>query len=175
MRELIVFCCCSALMLLSFTTQGTENVRLHGALVSEPCSIVAGEENMKLDFGTVIDKYLYLNQRTHGQRLELHLENCDLSLGNTVRMRFSGTENTHLPGFLAVDASSQASGIAIGLENLEGKALPVNLIGQKYPLVAGSSVIAVKAYIQGEPEALNNSALKLGTFNATAIFNLEYE
>ncbi|SQI34326.1 Uncharacterised protein [Serratia plymuthica] len=41
----------------------------------------AGDETVVLDFDTVIDKYLYLNTRTHGQPFELHLAQCDLSLG----------------------------------------------------------------------------------------------
>nr|WP_261262425.1 fimbrial protein [Serratia fonticola] len=163
------------MMLYSLTTQATENVRLHGALVAEPCRILSGEENLRLEFGTVIDKYLYLNQRTRGQLLELYLADCDLSLGNTVRITFNGTENLHLPGLLAIDANSQATGIAIGLETLEGKALPINQSGPKYSLVTESNVITLKAYVQGEPEALENNTIGLGTFSAVATFNLEYE
>lgn len=162
-------------LLSSFTVLGEDNVHFRGALVAEPCVIPPGEESLQLDFGTVIDKYLYLNQRTQGQPLEIHLAACDLSLANTLRVTFSGNENLQLPGLLALDAASQANGIAIGLETPEGKPLPLNKTGQKYPLAAGSNRIAFKAYVQGEPEAIAQQTIERGHFSAVATFRLEYE
>ncbi|WP_233475453.1 fimbrial protein [Pseudomonas carnis] len=150
-------------------------MRFRGALVAEPCVIPPGEENIKLDFGTVIDKYLYLNQRTHGQSFQLHLTECDLSMGNMLKMTFSGMESKALPGLLALDGASQASGIAIGMETAYGQALPLNKSGQGYPLVAGDNVIELKAFVQGEPQALANQSIERGPFQAVATFSLEYE
>jgi P pilus assembly protein, pilin FimA len=79
-----------------------ENMRFHGTLVAEPCVIQPGDEDIQLDFGTIVDKYLYLNTRTHSQSFALHLTECDLSLGNTVAITFTGTENAKLPGLLAL-------------------------------------------------------------------------
>ncbi|WP_064540185.1 fimbrial protein [Buttiauxella ferragutiae] len=162
-------------LLATFATMGADNVSFHGALVAEPCVIPPGEESLELDFGTVIEKYLYLNERTHGKQFELHLAECDLSLGSTVQVKFIGNENPNLPGLLALDAASQASGIAIGLETPEGKPLAVNLAGQKYPLAKGSNLIAFKAYVQGEPDAIANEAIERGPFSTVATFSLEYE
>jgi type 1 fimbria pilin len=162
-------------LLLSSLAMGEDNVRFHGALVAEPCVIPPGEENIQLDFGTVIDKYLYLNQRTHGQQFALHLVECDLSLGTTVRVRFSGNENPHLPGLLALAGGSQANGIAIGMETPEGKPLPLNQTGQKYPLGKGDNLLTFKAYVQGEPEAIAKETIERGPFSAVATFSLEYE
>lgn len=163
------------LLLWSFATQGAENVKFHGALVAEPCVIPAGEENIQLDFGTLIDKYLYLNQRTHGQPFELHLMDCDLSLGASVKISFSGDENPYLPGLLALTAGSQASGIAIGMETIDRKPLPLNKPGQNYPLAKGSNVVVFKAYVKGEPEAIANKTIERGPFSTVATFRLEYE
>ncbi|MBU9828527.1 type 1 fimbrial protein [Rahnella sp. FC061912-K] len=162
-------------LLPSFASLGADNVLFHGALVAEPCVIPPGEETLQLDFGTVIDKYLYLNQRTQGQQFELHLTECDLSLGSTVRVTFSGNENPHLPGLLALDGTSQASGIAIGMETPQGKPLPLNQVGQKYSLAKDNNLIAFNAYVQGEPEAIANETIERGPFSAVATFSLEYE
>ncbi|HDU4714724.1 TPA: type 1 fimbrial protein [Klebsiella aerogenes] len=151
------------------------NVRLYGALVAEPCVILPGEEEIQLDFGTVIDKYLYLNKRTLGQRFEIHLAECDLSLGKAVKVTFVGTENTALRGLLSIDSSWGASGIAIGLETMKSAALPLNKASHFYPLQAGSTRIALKAYVQGEPEAIAQKRIGRGPFSATATFRLEYE
>lgn len=162
-------------LLLSLLAQGADNMRFHGALVAEPCVIPPGEEAIKLDFGTVIDKYLYLNQRTQGQLFRLHLTECDVNLGNTLKVTFSGMESPALPGMLALDGASQASGIAIGLETAYGKALPLNKSGKGYPLLGGDNVIELKAFVQGAPDALASQSIEKGPFSAVATFSLEYE
>lgn len=100
---------------------------------------------------------------------------CDLSLGKTVSITFKGTENAQLPGLLALAASSQARGIAIGMETLQGQPLPLNSAGGKYPLQDGGTVIGIQAYVRGEPEALAKRTLGRGAFSAIATFSLDYQ
>ncbi|WP_049242258.1 fimbrial protein [Serratia marcescens] len=151
------------------------NLRLHGALVAEPCVIAPGDEEIALDFGTIIDKYLYLNTRTLGQTFEIHLAECDISLGKTVAITLLGTESLALPGLLAINADSQAKGIAIGLETPEGKALPMNKTSDKYSLRAGGNSVALQAYVRGEPQTIERKTIGRGAFGAVATFRLEYE
>lgn len=154
---------------------GDNNVRLHGALVAEPCVIPPGDEEIPLDFGIIIDKYLYLNTRTLGQTFEIHLEECDLTLGKTVSVTFTGTESIALPGMLALDGSSEAAGIVIGFETSSAKPLPLNQVSDKSLLQEGSNIIAFKTYVQGEPVALRDQSIERGPFSAVATFHLEYE
>ncbi|HHK8036203.1 TPA: fimbrial protein [Serratia marcescens] len=151
------------------------SINYRGNLVAEPCTILPGDEEIQLDFGTVIDKYLYLNTRTQGQPFEIRLAECDIALGKTVRVTFSGMENTALPGLLAINAGSKATGIAIGLETLEAQPLPLNKESGDYVLQAGNSRIALKAYVQAEPKAITDRAIGRGPFSAVATFNLAYE
>ncbi|WP_447881783.1 fimbrial protein [Serratia fonticola] len=166
-----------ALIVVPPVTQAADdnNVHLHGALVAEPCVIPPGDEEITLDFGTIIDKYLYLNTRTLGQAFEIHLEECDLTLGKTVSVSFTGTESSVLPGLLALDGSSGAAGIAIGLETPSAQPLPLNQASDKLLLQEGSNIIALKAYVQGEPDALRDQRIERGPFSAVATFHLEYE
>lgn len=164
-----------ALLLCSQPSMAAKNMRFHGALVAEPCVISPGDETVVLDFDTVIDKYLYLNTRTHGQPFKLHLAQCDLSLGKTVRVTFSGDESTALPGLLALNGASQASGIAIGMETPQGEPLPVNQQGKAQALVSGANILTAHAYVQGEPDALKHKAIERGPFSAVVTFSLEYE
>jgi type 1 fimbria pilin len=152
-----------------------ENMLFHGALVAEPCVIPPGKEVIQLDFGSVVDKYLYLNQRTHGIPLIIELAECDLSVGKTVTLTFTGTENPNLPGLLLPQAGSQAAGVAIGLETPEGQPLPLNQSSAKYPLRAGNNGIQLRAYVRGEPQAIAQKSITHGAFNATATFILGYE
>lgn len=165
----------TAILMLCLPGYGEGNVRLHGILVAEPCVIPPGEEEVFMDFGNVVDKYLYLNQRTPGQTFEIHLAECDLHLGNMVKVTFKGTESLKLPGLLALASGSQASGIAIGMESIAGRALPINSPGENMALAAGDTRIRVQAYVQGEPEALANKSIARGPFSAVATFSLEYE
>jgi type 1 fimbria pilin len=152
-----------------------DNMRFHGALVAEPCIIPPGDEKILLDFGTVIDKYLYLNTRTNSQPFEIRLTECDLSLGKTVKVTFSGKENLNLPGLLALEAGSQANGIGIGMETEDGTPLLLNKQGPGYKLVSGANTLTIRAYVKGEPKAIADQTIERGPFNAIATFSLEYE
>lgn len=152
-----------------------DNLFFDGVLTAEPCLIPPGEENIVLDFGTVIDKYIYLNQRTNAQKFEIHLAECDLTQENFVKIIFKGIENSALPGYLALDAGSLASGIAIGLETDSGNFIPLNQLGSRYPLNTGDTYIRLGAHVRGEPNAITNKTLERGPFSATTIFSLEYE
>lgn len=156
-------------------TAADNNVHLYGALVAEPCVIPPGQEKILLDFGTIVDKYLYLNSRTLGQPFSIHLTECDVSLGKTVKVSFIGTEHPALPGLLAIDSGSGASGIAIGLETLQAKLLPLNRASDTYPLQDGNNMIALKAYVQGDSQAITDKSIVRGAFTATVTFRLEYE
>ncbi|MEG5552312.1 fimbrial protein [Enterobacter wuhouensis] len=151
------------------------NVHLHGALVAEPCIIPPGEEEIALDFGAIVDKYIYRNTRTPGQVLSIHLTQCDLSLGKTVSVTLTGIESRALPGLLAIDTGSGATGVVIGLETLEGKPVPLNQEMEKINLKTGSNEIVLQAFIQGEPAAITSQNITLGPFTATTTFSVNYE
>lgn len=151
------------------------SVMYRGNLVAEPCTLLPEDETILLDFGTVIDKYLYLNGRTNGKAFQLHLIDCDISLGKTLKMTFSGTESPALPGLLALDGGSKAMGVVIGLETPEGQPLQLNQQTGPYPLTDGNNVINLQAYVRGEPEAIEKKAIGRGVFTAISTFTLEYE
>lgn len=152
-----------------------ENVHLYGALVAESCVIPPGEEDIALNFGSVLANDLYANNRTVGQTFSIHLTECDVSISKSVNMTFMGIENAALPGLLAIDSASQASGIAIGLESGQGKPVQINKASDNYLLQDGSNQIELRAYVRGEPDAIKNKSIKRGPFNAVATFMLAYE
>lgn len=163
---------------LIFSPQAlSERVDFDGTLVEDACEVYPGDENIELDFGTVIDKYLYLNTRTHSQPFTIRLINCDLVLGREVQVTFTGTESMALPGLLALNTGSQASGIAIGLETEAGSPIKLNkLKDYVQQLRAGNgNNLNLKAYVQGEPNALLTKTIGRGEFTAVSTFTLEYE
>lgn len=90
------------LIALTPHVRAEDNLYFHGELVAEPCVIPPGSEVIPLDFGTVIDKYLYSYQRTLPVPLAIQLAECDLSLGQSLTLTFVGSENGSLPGYLAL-------------------------------------------------------------------------
>ncbi|HID9705280.1 MULTISPECIES: fimbrial protein [Serratia] len=152
-----------------------DNMHFSGALVAEPCTLRPGDEDIRLDFGTVIDKYLYTYGRTPGKAFSLVLQDCDISLGNTVKVTFTGAESGALPGLLKPDGASMATGIALGLETATGEPLAMNKPSASYSIAKGNNSLQLQVYVQGEPQALAQKSIGLGTFSAVATFGLEYE
>lgn len=163
------------LMSISGLCQAADNVRFRGALVAEPCTLRAADENITVDFGSIVEKYLYLNGRTLGEPLVLHLEDCDISLGNMVKLTFSGIESTKLNGLLAISGASQTQGIAIGIETQQGNLVALNTGRYNQGLLAGNNTLSLRAYVQGEPDAITQKSIIPGGFTANATFLLEYE
>lgn len=151
----------------------TPNMYFHGALVTEPCTLKPGDEAIELKFGPVTDKYLYKNQRTLGLPIKLHLQDCDISQDNAVKVLFSGTESLTLPGFLALNGNTE--GFAIGLERPDGRPLLLNKQSQAWSLSKNETVISLDAFLQIEPDALAKRKISRGEFEAMMFFKLEYE
>lgn len=149
------------------------NLRFDGALVMDPCVLDPKTTDIELDFGTVIDKYLYLNTRTHSRPFTLNLLECDTRLGSSVVMTFKGTESKELPGLLALTGGS-ATGVAIGMELDDGRQLPFNKATPGFALQDGVTALRFKGYVQGEPTALKNHSIGRGDFTAVATFEIAY-
>lgn len=149
------------------------NLRFFGTLVEEACTLRPGDEEQRLDFGTVVDKYLYSYVRTQGQLMSLHLDDCDAS-SPSVSLTFSGPQNIALPGYLNLGAGSTASGVAIGLETEGGTLIPLDS-AQRHSLSGLNNELIFKVFIRAEPSALQNRNIGKGTINAVATFSLEYE
>ena len=148
------------------------NLHFSGALVSEPCNLDPQTTDFIVDFGTVVDKYLYLNTRTKSLPVVVNLTDCDISLGNKAILTFKGDENSALPGLLAVTGA--ATGIAIGMETADGTALPFNQPAPEFTLANGTNRLTLQAYVQGEPAAIMQQTITPGDFSATATFELAY-
>lgn len=151
----------------------TDNLRFDGTLVADPCELDPKTTDISLDFGTVIDKYLYLNTRTHSKPIIIRLLGCDLSLGKTVSLTFKGTESVALPGLLAVNTGG-AGGIAIGMELADGTPLPINKATPLMALTQDTTTLTLMNYVQGEPTAIKDHKIVTGDFTAVATFALDY-
>ena len=148
------------------------NLSFSGTLVSEPCNIDQNTSEVKVDFGRIIKKYLYMNTRTESQPFTINLINCDTSISNLATITFKGTESTALPGLMKVTGTK---GIAIGLEQEDGSPLKFNTPSSAMTLADGTNTLTFKGYVEGEPNAIKNDRITSGTFTATATFEIAYQ
>lgn len=176
MKLITIFPAVLAGTLLFIDVQAVENnVSFSGALVAEPCTLPDNDANITLDFGSVIEKSLYQYQRTKSQPFTIHLENCDPAMMETVSVMFTGTADDELTTLLALEPSSSAKGVAIGLELPDGSSLAINKAAPWQQLVEGNNALVFDAYVQIKPQALSTKTLTAGDFSAISTFALTYQ
>lgn len=154
--------------------QAADNLSFKGTLVAEPCTLRPGDDAITFDIDEVSTDYLYANNRTNGTPFKIHLEGCDTSIAESVTTTFSGAQSPALPGLLALDGSSVAGGIALGIETLANVPLPLNVKSEELVLSDGDNTIEFNVYIKGEPQALEDMSIRPGLFSATSTFTLAY-
>lgn len=151
-------------------------LRVRGELVAEPCVLRPGDEDIEVDFGTIVDRYLYINKKSHLESFDIHLEDCDITISDSVSVAFmSANTNSKLPGLLPLDSGSMATNVGIAILDNESNLIEINKPTPMYKLTNGSNVLQFKSYVQGEPDALKSETIGLGTFTATATFILLYD
>lgn len=174
----------STLMGLSFAassllyiplSHSSGDVYVHGRLIAEPCTLMPGDEEIEVDFDTIVDKYLYINTRTHPEPFSIHLIDCEVGIGEGVKVGFMGTEHPNLPGLLALDTDSVATRVGVGILDSAGKLIPINSETPLYLLENGSNTLNFQGYVEAELDAIRNKTIGLGTFKATAVFILNYD
>lgn len=169
-----VVCFCGGLA-LSAQAANSNDIEYSGTLIALPCTVDPIYENLGVDLGTIVAKQLYLHERTTGVQFDFVLQDCDTSLGNWITVTFTG--NSTAQGLLNFDAGSEAAGAAVGIETLSGVKLPINP-AQPYPSQAiqdGTTTVRLRAYVQGESEAIASQSITPGFFTATLTYTLGYE
>lgn len=161
-----------ALLSVSTALLAADNLSITGSLVNEPCELDPNTSTLKVNFGSVIEKTLYSENRTKGVPLRVTLMNCDLNLGAQASLTFTGKESA-LPGFLATSGIG-SSGVVIGLEKLDGTPVPFNKASQAYTLTSNTNTLSLRAFVKAEPDAIKDKSLMPGAFNAAATFEVGY-
>lgn len=150
----------------------TKQLIILAEVVSTPCSLRVGDENIHVDFGNVLNKTLLRDGRTIGNTFFLHLDECDTSIARSVKITFTGQGSEYNSDFLALSANSTAKGISIGFEK-GGALLPINKPSRGYILQKGSNILEITAFLQLLTP--NRQGFLIGSFDATANFVLDYD
>lgn len=149
----------------------TVTLNISGTLRKPACQIVPEDQNIDINFQSIILKDLAQGTPTPAKPFMVRLQNCDLQ-ANEAKVTINGTGAAGNSKQLALDPASTAGGIAIGFK--QGQAmtadLPLNAQSNGQALNAGNSSLYFGTYVQMLPGA----TLKEGEFRATATLNIEY-
>lgn len=159
-----------------FLTQAVD-LQFKGNLLTDACTVKAGDENLQVAMRTVSDKDLYDNPRSSATAFQIHLEDCDTDVASSVKVNFTGTESTELEGYLAVSGTDGSKGFAIGIETPTGVLVKLNdnTSAHQLTLQTGNNTIALQAFLQAEPAFIAAQSIELGAYTVVTTFQLEYE
>ncbi|EHO3612430.1 fimbrial protein, partial [Salmonella enterica] len=125
----------------------TPNVHYSGKLVAGACNLVVDNDTMAtVDFHTIGSDNFDASGQTTPVPFTLSLQDCKTALANGVLVTFQGVEDSTLPGLLALEPSSEASGFAIGVETAAQQPVSINAtVGTAFVLKEGITTINLQA------------------------------
>ncbi|MHC5646537.1 fimbrial protein, partial [Escherichia coli] len=99
------------------------------------------------------------------------LKDCKGPAGYNVKVTLTGVEDSEQPGFLALDTSSTAQGVGIGMEKTDGMQVAINNTnGATFALTNGNNDINFRAWLQ----AKSGRDVTIGEFTASLTATFEY-
>lgn len=165
----------TALTLLLCALSGTPravadtDVIFNGTLVADPCEVHIDSEDQIVDFRNIPSKTFIEYHRSEPERFSIRLTECDLSLGETVKVTFVGAEDGRQTGLFAVTGTAQ--GLAIAIEDEGGSPVLPNVPLRPAALTAGDTYLNFRAFVS----APVHSQLQDGDFECVTTFLLEYD
>ena len=148
------------------------NLHFYGNLLSKSCTLVVDGANLaEIHFPTVSNRDLMVAGQSAHLPVVFKLKDCKGPAGYNVIVTLTGTEDSGQPGFLAVDDTSTAQGVGIGMETLDGKRVDINnTTGATFALTNGNNDINFRAWIQ----AKSGRDVTIGDFTASLTATFEY-
>lgn len=171
--------CTLATVMFSATanaTQGSGLVHFKGTVINAPCGIDPDSVEQTVDFGQISQSYLNGGNKTRPVDFDIKLVNCEpAALTNGVKVNFSGgtyADKTQLA------TSGQATNSAIKISSQSNGSIVEfgkDIYTDSQELIDGNNTLKFSAWVE---QALINGAaatVDVGTFGATANFNLAYD
>lgn len=143
------------------------------SVANRPCNIEPQSAHQLVEMGTVVVKTLYRLGHTVPVPFDIKRTDCITTVFESVNVTLSGTEDTELPGKLAINNGS--NGAAIALFDHQGMEIDLNRATRTVALKDGLNVLNFSAHVQGHPNAIQNKAITEGEFSLVANFVLAYQ
>ncbi len=159
-------------ILLSPCASAVENLHFYGNLLSKSCTLVLQDEVLaEVHFPAVSRKDLMVAGQSARVPVVFQLKDCKGPAQYEVRVTLTGIEDAEQPGFLALDTSSAAQGVGIGMEKTDGTPVPINnTTGVTFVLSNGNNNLNFNAWLQ----AKSGREVTMGEFTASLTATFEY-
>ncbi|MBB8027977.1 fimbrial protein [Escherichia coli] len=168
-------CVLAGLMLAGIgTSSAADNLHFYGNLLNKTCTLVVqGETLAEVHFPTVSRRDLLVSGQSARVPVVFQLKDCKGPAQYSVKVTLTGTEDSGQPGFLALDATSGAQGVGIGMETAVGTPKPVlinDTTGATFVLSNGNNSLNFNAWLQ----AKSGRDVTIGDFTASLTATFEY-
>jgi type 1 fimbria pilin len=157
----------------SGAVMAADNMRFYGTLHAHACLLHPDDENIDIDFSESGTRDLYLRGGTQNQPFSIRLMDCNTAVAGEVQITFDGLRNPSLPGALALDPGSEASGVAIVLSDATQRDIRLG-DPQVLPVTGSETTLQFHHRLQVEPDVLVRESIVSGTFQANTTFSLVY-
>ncbi|MCL0137922.1 fimbrial protein, partial [Klebsiella pneumoniae] len=113
--------------------------------------VVDGQYLAEVRFPTVSRQDLNVAGQSARVPVVFKLKDCKGPAGYNVKVTLTGVEDSEQPGFLALDTSSTAQGVGIGMEKTDGMQVAINNTnGATFALTNGNNDINFRAWLQAK-------------------------
>ena len=117
------------------------------------------------------DLFRYNNEY---RKFYIELE-CDVGINDAVSVRFNSTNTSENRQMLNLSAQSQASGVGIKIQDASGRLLTFGEPSSSKEVIAGMNNLEYIAFVTRRSDSLVLSDIGLGTFEASATFEIIYD
>lgn len=155
-------------LLTCFSAVADTKLEFRGVLTADPCQISTDFERQEINFPAIASKTFINNPRSLPKVFFIQLKECDLSLGKSVKVTFDGERDQQQDAF---SVTGGAKGVAIVLEDNEGKTIKPGVAMRPESLQSEDTTLEFRAYVQ----AKSFSEVEEGPFESIVTFTLQYE
>ncbi|HEY3983526.1 fimbrial protein [Cedecea sp.] len=157
-------------LLMTGSALAADNMTFEGTLRAHACTLHPDDKVISIDFGELGSRNLYLSGGTPDTAFYIRLLNCNTAVARDVLVTFMGNQSTQIPGALALDPGSDATGFAVVLK--DAARMPLRLGDTSTTaLLSPETTLLFHHRLVVEPGA---QVVTPGQFSASGTFELLY-
>lgn len=149
--------------------QGHGEIEFHGTIIDAPCSIETGDEEQKINMGSIANVSLKDGGKSAAKEFFIHLVNCDNTTAKTVTTTFTGPISAGNADLIGLTGS--ASGASLGITDGSGTLIKLDTATKPQGIGNHDNTLNFTAFLQGDAGA----TIVPGSFSTTTNFTLDYQ
>lgn len=161
------------LVFISATHAHDGTVNISGTIQDNTCELAPDSQNKSIDMGTfAASQFRRSGDFSPTKKFTLNLQNCGPAASGA-KVSFSGTANTQNNKLFAIDSDEGgASGIALGIYDVDGKLIQPGDMSKDIILKPGQSSVSMVFYAN---YVATQDEVKPGNANVLVSFSVKYD